>query len=74
MVIETYVFQTGKRWVGKFQSTLLKRTQYTYESAIKKSGVRAWLKRVAVYSFLDNLFSIRWPLLINAIMPALFND
>lgn len=59
MVIETYVFQTGKRWVGKFQSTRLKRTQYTYESAIKKSGVRAWLKRVPIYSFLDNLFSIR---------------
>lgn len=57
--METYVFQTGKRRAGKFQGTPLKRTQYTYESAIKKSGVRARLKRAAVYFFLHNLFSIR---------------
>lgn len=74
MIMETYVFQTGKRRGGKFQGTPLKRTQYTYESAIKKSGVRARLKRAAVYSFSTIYFRSGWPLLISATMPALFND
>ena len=52
----------GKLLVAEFQGTLWKRIQHTYESAIKKSGVRAQPEyaepRRGAHSFSRNLFSI----------------